>query len=801
MKFSYEWLCDLAGIHDRSPEEIAETLTMAGFNVDAVERVDRSAILVGRVLSQEPHPSSRSPLWVHQVDLGGETRQIIAGAPNAGPGALVPVALPETTVPSGKYVRDAEIAGVAGRGMLCSAEELLLPPEPAGGILVLEEGTPGQRLDEVIPNDAVFDIEVGPNRPDCLGHLHLARELAAACGKTLERDVMPPFTGGIEPPGADLARIEIDAPDLCRRYIGAVISGVTMRPSPAWLRRRLFTAGVRPLNNLVDVTNYVALEFGQPLHAFDLRKLDRGPDGKVEIRVRRGILGETLDCLDGQTRELTPDMLAIASPRRALAIAGVIGGTETAVDQKTTDLLLESACFDGPAVRATSRALKLRTEASTRNEKGLSPELALAGARRAASLYREVAGGQVHVEWVDVYPEPLAPVRVSFRPERIDHLLGAKVPREEMEAILRRLGFSGEVADGVWHVFPPVFRLDVRLLEDVVEEVGRIYGYDKVPATLPGGRRSEWRVVVPNLEQSLDPARHALAGAGYTEIVGPSIVSSSLLSRLGEGGAIRIANPVSEEQDALRTTLAATLAQAAAHNEERLRDQGLRLFEIGRAYLRRPGAGSDAQADEPYRVGILEAVTESPAAGREAFLRVKGAFERAALALGPHHFSYRRAGGASLLHPGRAATVLVDGQEAGWLGELHPLRSRALSLPGRVVMLEVDARALVRSETTRVYQPLARFPAIERDLAVTVEEQVEAGALTAAIEAGAGDLAEAVRAFDEYRGDQVEAGRKSVAFRLRFRSPERTLTDKEVDRAMKDVARALERDFGASFRG
>ncbi|MBO0702925.1 MAG: phenylalanine--tRNA ligase subunit beta, partial [Candidatus Dormibacteraeota bacterium] len=397
MRASCEWLCDLAGIRDLTPEAVAETLTMAGFNVDSLEHIDRSAILIGRVVSQEPHPASRNPLWVHQVDLGGETRQIIAGAPNAGPGSLVPVALPGTTVPSGKYVRDAEIAGVPGRGMLCSAEELLLPPEVVEGILVLEEGIPGQHLNEVIPDDAILDVEVEPNRPDCLGHLHLARELAAARGKTLERDVMPPFTGGIEPPGVDLARVEIAAPDLCRRYIAAVISGVTMGSSPAWLRRRLFTAGVRPLNNLVDVTNYVALEFGQPLHAFDLGKLDRGPDGKVEIVVRRGVAGERLRCLDGQTRELTPGMLAIASPERALAIAGVIGGADTAVDEKTTDLLLEAACFDGPGVRATSRALKLRTEASTRNEKGLSPELALAGARRAASLYREVAGGQVHL--------------------------------------------------------------------------------------------------------------------------------------------------------------------------------------------------------------------------------------------------------------------------------------------------------------------------------------------------------------------------------------------------------------------
>lgn len=800
MRASYEWLCDLAEIHDLSPDEVAETLTMAGFNVDAVERIDRSEILVGRVLSQEPHPGSRHPLWIHQVDLGTETRQIIAGAPNAGAGALVPVALPGTTVPNGRYVRDAEIAGVAGRGMLCSAEELLLPPEAVDGILVLESGVPGQHLNEVIPDDAVLEVEVEPNRPDCLGHLHLARELAAARGKTLERDVMPPFTGGVEPPGVDLARVEIEAPDLCRRYIAAVVSGVRMGPSPAWLRRRLFAAGVRPLNNLVDVTNYVALEFGQPLHAFDLRKLERDEDGKALIRVRRGIAGETLRCLDGQVRELTPSMLAIAGPDRALGIAGVIGGAGTAVDAETTDLLLEAASFDGPNVRATSRALRVRTEASTRFEKGLSPELALAGARRAAGLYREVAGGRVHIEWVDVYPQPLAPVRVSFRPERIDRILGTRVPREEMEAILRRLGFSGEVNDGVLHVLPPVFRLDVRLVEDVAEEVGRIHGYDKVPATLPGRRRSEWRVPEPSLEQSLDAARHALAGAGFTEIVGASIVGSALLRQVGDERAIRIVNPISEEQDTLRTTLAATLVQAATHNEERLRSGDLRLFEVGRAYLRRPGAAPDEQADEPYRIGLLRAAGDAADAGRQAFLEVKGAFERAALALGPHEFRYERAPGGPLLHPGRTATVRVDGAVVGWTGELHPLRARALGLAGRVVLLEVDAEPLLRPLTELRYRPLARYPAIERDLAVTVADDVEAAALTGAIEASAGDLLETVRAFDEYRGEQVGAGRKSVAFRLRFRSAERTLTDKEVDAALRAVSKALASDFGASPR-
>ncbi|MFZ0215049.1 MAG: phenylalanine--tRNA ligase subunit beta, partial [Candidatus Dormiibacterota bacterium] len=757
MRASFEWLCDLAGIDDLTPEQVATTLTMAGFNVDEVTAIDRSPIVVGRVLEQRPHPTSRNPLWVHQVDLGGEVRQIIAGAPNAGPGALVAVALPGTTVPSGRYVRDATIADVEGRGMLCSADELLLPSDE-DGILLLAAGTPGQHLDELVPNDAVLEVEVEPNRPDCLGHLHLARELAAASGRTLVSDFMPRFTGGIEPPGKDLVTVSIEAPDLCRRYIGAVVSGVSVGRSPAWMRRRLLTAGVRPINNVVDVTNYVALELGQPLHAFDLTKLPAGPDGRRQIRVRRAEAGETLACLDGQLRTLEPSMLVIADRERPVAIAGVIGGTATAVTEATTEVLLEAANFDGPSVRSTSRALRLRTEASGRNEKGLSPELALAGARRAAGLYAEVAGGAVHVEWADEYPQPQEPVRVAFRPERIDRILGVHVPLETMEEILLRLGFQVVVhPDGDWHVFPPVFRLDVRLVEDVAEEVGRIYGYERVPSTLPGHRRTQWQVAEPGLERRLDAARDQLTGAGFTEIIGPSIVSAAFLSQIDEGRRVmRIVNPISEDLDVLRTTLLATLAQAALRNEARVREGDLGLFEIGRAYLRReeePGPQRD-QPDEPYRIGLLRAVADDADAGRLAFAAVKGAFERAASALAPHEFTYRRAA-YPRFHPGRSASILVDGMEVGRIGELHPLVSRTLGLPARLVVLEVDAAPLLHSDRPRRYVPVPRFPAVDRALAVVVGEGAEAATLDRVIRAAGGALLAGVRAFDEYRGEQV----------------------------------------------
>jgi phenylalanyl-tRNA synthetase beta chain len=792
VRVSYQWLCELAGVHDLPADRAAHILTMAGWNVEQVTLIDLSEIVVGRVISNQRHPSSRNPLWVHQVDLGGATRQIIAGVDNARPGSLVPVALPGTTVPSGTQVRDLKIAGVAGQGMLCAEDELLLGDDHSG-IMLLDEGRPGQPLDELIPSDAVFDVEVTPNRPDCLSHLGLARELAAALGRSLPGDFMPLFTGGIEPPGTDLIQVEIEAPDLCRRYIGAVLSNVRVGTSPRWLQRRLRLCGVRPISNVVDVTNYVALEYGQPLHAFDLAKIGGG-----RIVVRRARPGEQLACLDGETRRLTPEMLVIADAERPVALAGLIGGEETAVTESTTEILLEAANFDGVNVRATSRALRLRTEASSRFEKGLSPELALAGARRAARLLNVVAGGQVHVGWADEYPRPQEPVRVHFRPEQIDAVLGVHVPLEEMEAFLQRLGFQVRVQDGEWDVLPPVFRLDVNIREDVAEEVGRMYGYDKVPPTLPGHRRATWVPAAPSQDRRLDPLRHALAGAGLTEVLMPALVEGSLLSRLGlEAGAVAVVNPVTEDQDTLRTALIPSLLEVSFRNKNRGRP-AVAVFEIGRVYFRRDG-DPEGQPWEPARLAAVRSGLSSAEAGRTAFFELKGALERALATVAPVELEFQRAV-SPLFHPGRCARALLGERQLGYLGELHPSVTAQFDLEGRAVAFEVELEPVLEEEVIVRARPLPRFPAVNRDLAVVVPEQVEAASLQATIEAAGGELLESVRAFDEYRGGQLPPGHKSVAFSMSFRSPERTLTDAEVDAQLDRVRTALKERHGASFR-
>jgi phenylalanyl-tRNA synthetase beta chain len=794
MRISYEWLSDFVDLADVSPKEAAAVLTRLGIEVESLTMVDLSQILVGKILEQVPHPKSNKPLWIHQVDLGaGRVQQIIAGAPNAVVGTLVPVALPGTTVPNGNLVKDMNIAGFKAAGMLCSASELLLGDDHSG-ILILDSGTPGDPLTTVIPNQAIMEAEVTSNRPDCMGHLGVARELAAGLDRPLKRDFMPSFTGSANPPGRELVKVTIEDPDLCSRYIGCVIKGVKVGPSPGWLQRRLRACGVRPINNIVDITNYVLLEYAQPLHAFDLGKL-AGP----EIRVRRAHDGEKLLCLDGIERALSPDMLVIADAQRPVAIAGVIGGDETAVVAETADILLEAATFGGPSIRQTARTLGLRTEASARFERGLPPELALAGARRAASLIAELTGGAVHREWPDVYPRPQEPVRIRLQPWLVDEVLGVHVPLEDSETILLRLGFHVKVlGDGEWDVLPPVFRLDVTIPEDLVEEVGRVWGYDRVPPTLPGRRHDTWKPYVTSIDRRLDAAREVLAGAGFTETWNPALVSGRKLEALRVAAyAMRVSNALSDDMDTLRTWLVPSLVDVVALNRDRGRND-VQVYEIASVYLAKVG-DKNSQPEEPLRLAAVTTAGNTAESGREAFYRLKSVLAACVEGLSAPALTYQR-GAAELFHPGRCAAVTLEGRQLGYLGELHPTVGTTQNVEGRLVAFEIDVGPVLAASQTSRAQPLPRYPAVERDLAVVVQHHVAAGSLLAAIEESAGELLVLARAFDEYHGSQVPEGHKSIAFTLTFRSPERTLTDAEVDKRMGEIRLALEKRHQARFR-
>jgi phenylalanyl-tRNA synthetase beta chain len=799
MRISYEWLSDFVNLDGITPKDAADVLTRLGVEIESLTIVDLSEIVVGKVLEQIPHPKSRNPLWVHQVDLGDRVEQIIAGAPNAVAGSLVPVALPGTTVPNGKLVKDLNIAGYKARGMLCSAEELLLGDDHSG-ILILESGNPGDPLTSVIPSQAILEAEVTSNRPDCMGHLGVARELAAGLDRPMEKDFMPAFTGTADPPGRDLVKVSIEDPDLCARYIGGVIRGVKVAPSPGWLQRRLRACGVRPINNVVDITNYVLLEYAQPLHVFDLAKLEgERAGGLPEIQVRLARTGEKLLCLDGVERELTGEMLVIADGRKPVAAAGIIGGEESAVTDGTVDILLEAATFNGPSVRQTAREFGIRTEASARFEKGLPAELALAGARRAASLIAELAGGSVHREWADVYPRPQEPVRVRLRPALVDEVLGVHVPLEEAESILKRLNFHVRaLEDGEWDVLPPVFRLDVTLPEDLVEEVGRVFGYDRVPPTLPGHLRPTWNPSVPSLGRRMDAAREVLAGAGFTETWNPALVSGRALESLRvHAHAMRVSNALSDDMDTLRTSLVPSLVGVLALNRDRGRAD-VRVYEVASVFLA-PVGDKTEQPDEPLRLGALASAGAGAEAGRQAFYAMKSVLDACLAALGAPACTYQRAA-AELFHPGRCAAVVMDGRQLGYVGELHPTVVAAAKVEGRVVAIEIDVEPLLAAARISRAQPLPRFPSVDRDLAVVVEDHVAAGALLATIKEDGGEFLEQAHAFDEYHGPQVPEGHKSIAFTLTFRSPERTLTDAEVDQVMAEIRFSLEKRHRARFR-
>jgi len=790
MRISYEWLSDYVDTNGLSPQEAAEILTMSGTKIESVQVLDLSAIIVGRVLEQKDHPSSNKPLWIHQVDVGGgRVIQIIAGAPNAVAGRLVPVALPGTRVPSGTLVRDATIAGEAGRGMLCSADELLLGEDREPRIMLLDRGEPGESLAKYIPPDAILEAEITPNRPDCLGHIGVARELGAAAGRDFKANFMPPYIEGVQPPAAELIDIAIEVPDLCSRFVAVPITGVKVGPSPDWVQRRLRAAGVRPISNVVDAAAYVMLEHAKPTHVFDAGKLA----GK-QLHVREAREGESLVCLDGQKRKLGPGMLVVADATGPVAIGGIIGGEDSGVSETTTDVVIESAGWDGVNIRATSRALGLRTDASLRHEKGLAPEMAMAAARRAAALVRDWAGGQVHADWVDVYPRPQEPVRIQLERQKIDGLLGVSVPPDESQRILRNLDFQVRADDGTWDVLPPVFRLDVELPEDVVEEVGRIYGISRIPATLPGSRHTSWNVAPPEDHQWM--LREVMLGAGFDEVVSPALVPKRLLQRLRLAeGARTLFNPMSDEMDTMRTSLLPSLLSVARYNQNRTAER-VDVFELARVYR---GKHSDGLADEQIRLTVIARVDADADAGRRGFLRLKSVMDRFAQDLMAGTVRYLRAA-PDLYHPGRAATIMVGGREIGVVGELHPSTLAVFDLDGRAVALDVDADALIAARGDRKATELPRYPAVQRDIAVVVDANVPAGEIHRTIKEAGGNSLESLRAFDEYRGDQAGEGRKSIAFTLTFRSPERTLTDAEVEKVLSEIRKRLEKKHGARFR-
>ncbi|HHW08502.1 MAG TPA: phenylalanine--tRNA ligase subunit beta [Firmicutes bacterium] len=798
-----EWLQEYAAV-DWSAEELGDKLTAAGLKLENIHYfgIKTEPVVVGRILTISPHPAA-DRLVVCTVDIGtAAPLQVVTGAPNIAVGINVPTALPGAKLATLKEpVREITFRGVKSQGVLCAEDELGISDDHSGVMVLPPDLEPGADVTSLLKlGDAVLDIEIYPNRADCLSIIGLAREVAAIAGVPLKLPKVQMMES--DPPAADYITVTVAAPDLCPRYCARVIRGVRIGRSPLWMERRLKAAGMRPINNVVDITNYVMLEMGQPLHAFDLHRLH---DSRLIIR--RAGPGEVIRTLDNQDRRLDEDMLVIADGREAVAVAGVMGGEKSEISPDTQEILLESATFAFASVRKTSRKLGLRTEASNRFEKGLDPHLAAAAADRAAALMAGLCGGQVAAGLIDV-AEPLPrPQEIRLRPHRVNRLLGTSIAPAEMKEYLTGLGFAicAEQEDE-WTVTVPTFRRDVTLEADLVEEVGRRYGYDRIPATIPG------ELSAPGNDSPrqarLEKVRQACMRAGLSETITYSFTTPRhfdkmrLLPEHPQRKALALKNPLSEDQSILRTTLAGNLLEALAKNAAR-QSTSVHLFEIGAVYLPREWP-PEQQPEERTMLGAAM-MGEPPGTSwaqkerRTDFYDLKEVYENVLAAFGIEAAVQvtkmtAEAGAAyPYMHPGRTAIVQKDVEVLGYFGEVHPLTAKAFDLPQPAFILELDLGSLIALEKKVPYmKPLPRYPAVFRDLALVVPDDFPAAEVEAALQRSGGEMLVGMQLFDVYQGPQVPSGHRSLAFTLTFRAEERTLTDDEVtaivDRMVKDLA-------------
>jgi phenylalanyl-tRNA synthetase beta chain len=808
MKVPYSWLREYCA-PDITLEALEERLTLSGTKVEAIHHHGVGAaegFVVGRVLTCGKHPDA-DRLNVTTVDVGdgAEPQQIVCGAPNVAAGQTVAVARPGATMPDGTKLKKAKLRGVESLGMILSEDEVGLASDRAGGIMVLDDAlTAGTPLVDVLPIfDEVIEFEITPNRPDCLGVYGLAREVHAATDAPLEP---APWAEDLGTPGyVPGAHVRIDAPDLCPRFTARVFENVTIGPSPRWLKARLIAAGMRPISNVVDITNYVMLLTGHPLHAFDLDKVAGG-----ELTVRRADDGEEIETLDGQTRTLDAEMLVIEDADGPTSIAGVMGGARSEVEGGTTRVLMEVASWIGPNIHRTSNILGLRSEASGRFEKGLAPEQAMDAQIVATRLMIELTGATVVGGTIDAGPfagEPWPDATIRLREHKVASLLGLVIPRARQTQTLTALGFGVvDAADGLDVTVPGFRRNDVTREADLVEEVGR-FDLDKLPATLPKRRGAAGRM---SSEQRLRRrAVDALIGRGAYEIVGWSFTEPGVADRLRlpeddpRRKFVALQNPMSEDHSVLRTTVLGSLLDATKHNVAR-GNADLRLIEQGAVYV----AAEGEQLPHEHRAlgAVLHGRLSAPSWGDEGapklvdFFAAKGLLAATLDALRVDWSV--RAEAQPFLHPGRSAAVLAGEETIGWVGELHPLVARVWELEGAVAAFELDLdRTVAHAVAVPYFRDLTSFPPVRQDLAVIVAEDVAADDVLSTVRGAGGKLLDAVRVFDVYRGAQVGEGRKSLALALTFQAPDRTLSDEDVAPVRDKVVAALAKQVGGELRG
>jgi len=825
MRVPLSWLQELTDV-ELTPEELAERLTLLGMEVKSLERwgADWQSVVTGELLTVEKHPrADRLSLTTVTLGDGSEPLSIVCGATNIAPGQRIPVALPGAVLPGNRRIERAEKMGVVSNGMLCSGEELRLTGD-GDGILILPTDTPlGVPLVELY-GDVVLDVDVKPNRGDALSILGLAREVAAVTGNPVRLPEIAVGEGSGDPVAGRLA-VEIRDPDLCTRFVGRWVSGVAVAPSPDRVQMRLLAAGQRPVSNVVDASNYVMLELGKPIHTFDAGAVHAGADGRASIIVRRAAAGERLETLDHVERDLGPDTLLIADPAGPLAIAGVMGGASSEVSDRTTDVVIESAIFDPVSIRRTAQRHALRSEASSRFEKGQEFRLARLGADRTAQLIRAWAGGTIAQGRIDTAPEEPGRATVGFRPARVNRLLGTDLPAAEQQALLARVGIETAplradepvtiaLHPDVLSVRPddgtalaalvPTWRRDIAVEADVAEEIARVRGYELVPSVTPDSAMPAFR---PSPLEVRDLIRETLAGAGLTEVVTTALVSprhvetfrlQREVASVGDddqpgGDPIAVTNPLSRDHSLLRRNLIGSLLDVVGTN---LRHgiEDIAVFEIGKGYAR---TGDTPR--EWWRLGIaLTGAAESRSWNRPArpydLDDAKGLVELLARRLGFAGPVYAPEVAEPLFHPGRTARTEVAGRLAAIIGELHPsiIDAWELRTSHRILVAEIALEGLGGGRLAPERAPaVGRFPEVDRDLAVVVAEATPAALVEALLAEHAGALLRDVRLFDIYRGAPLDASEKSLAFRLRFGALDRTLTESEVEAVVGRVVGAL----------
>ena len=792
-----KWLKDYVDIDDINLDTLSDALVMSGSKVEAVETLgeDIEKVVVGKILEIHRHPDA-DKLIVTKVDVGNEIIQIVTGATNVKEGQYVPIVLSGGILPGGVKIKKGKLRGEESNGMMCSAKELgipdkVIPVHQKDGIFILDKEYPlGQDIKEVMGlNGHIIEFEITPNRPDCLSIIGIARETAATFNLPLE---YPSITiqeeaGDIR----DLAEVEVLNNQLCKRYVARAITDVKIQESPLWLQTRLMEAGMRPINNVVDITNYVMLEMGQPMHAFDLSTLEGN-----KVVVRNAQDGESFITLDGVSRKLDSSILMINDGKKAVGIAGVMGGENSEITDKTRTILLESASFDADNIRKTSKKLGLRTEASSRYEKGIDPNICLTAANRVCQLIEELGAGKVVKDIIDIYPEKVEKKEIVVRPERVNELLGINMDGVEMQEIFRKLEIESELMGDKILAKAPTFRLDLVEEIDFVEEIARIYGFDNLPITIPKGNTQGAKTNGQIIE---DYTKNILNSVGFSEILTYSFVSPKGLDKIGAPEdsfmrrSIRLINPLGEETSTMRTTMIPNMLEVLARNYNRGVDK-VKAFELGRIFIPK---------DLPVTSLPIEKLTlvMGMYGNHVDFFVLKGAIIAMLEKLGVSDCGFIPEKNHSTFHPGRCASIQYGNHILGVFGEVYPDVVENYGMDTRLYLADIDFNIIMQlARLDKIYKGLAKYPAMTRDIALVVENEIYVKQIEDIIKENGQGLLEGIELFDVYQGKQIPEGYKSVAYTLTYRAEDRTLTDEELVGVHGKIISDLKEKLGATLR-